>query len=350
MANLKYENIAVTAISVCVPKDFCINALNNNFLKEDIIKFSEATGVYEFRIANNQTTTADLAQQAAEKLFKETATSKDEIDVLIFVSQTPDYLNIPNTATLLQDKLGLSKQVIAFDVPLGCSGFVYGLSVVCAYMQNPSIRKGLLLFGDTPSKIVNKKDKSSALLFGDSAGAALLEKKEGSIIYFNLGTDGSGSNSIIIPEGGARNPFNDSSLIERKIEEDIVRKGCDIVLEGMDVFSFGITQAPKTVRELYNFVGISNEDIDYAVFHQANKMMNEMIRKKLKIETEKVPYSLEKYGNTSSASIPITMITELKYNSKCRANYLFCGFGVGLSWGSCYLPDSNINLIDLIEI
>jgi 3-oxoacyl-[acyl-carrier-protein] synthase-3 len=350
MANLSFENIALTALSVCVPKEKSINICNENFVKEDIEKFCEATGVYEFRLADKNTTTADMAQKAVEKLFEETLINKDEIDVLIFVSQTPDYLNIPNTATILQNKLGLSKQVLAFDVPLGCSGFVYGLSLVCAYMQNPNIRKGLLLFGDTPSKIVNKRDKSSALLFGDSGGAAILEKIAGSKLYFNLGSDGSGSNAIIIPQGGARVPFNKQTLNEKNIEDGIVRHGCDIVLEGMDVFSFGISQVPKTVKELYQFGNISNESIDFAIFHQANRMMNEMIRKKLKLETEKVPYSLEKYGNTSSSSIPITLVTELKQQSKRSTNYLICGFGVGLSWGSCYLPDANINLIDLIEI
>ena len=350
MANLSFENVALTALSVCVPKERRINTHNENFLKEDIAKFCEATGVYEFRLADNLTTTADMAQKAAEKLFEETLVNKDEIDVLIFVSQTPDYLNIPNTAIILQNKLGLSKEVLAFDVPLGCSGFIYGLNVVCAYMQNPNIRKGLLLYGDTPSKIVNKKDKSSALLFGDSGGAAILEKKVGSKLYFNLGSDGSGSSAIIIPEGGARVPFNKQTLIEKNIEDYVVRHGCDIILEGMDVFSFGISQAPKTVKELYEFVNISNESIDFAIFHQANKMMNEMIRKKLKLEAKKVPYSLEKFGNTSSTSIPITMVTELKKQSQKSTNYLICGFGVGLSWGSCYLPEANINLIDLVEI
>lgn len=351
MANFKVKNIALTGISVCVPKKKRVNSENNLFEKEDIQKFSQSTGVYEFRVANDNQTTADFGYEAASQLIQAMQIEKNQIDILVFVSQTPDYLNIPNTATILQNKLGLSKQCIAFDVPLGCSGFVYGMSIIAAFMQNPALKKGLLIYGDTPSKIVNKKDKSSALLFGDAGGAALFESTtKPSNFYFNLGSDGAGANAIIIKDGGFRNPFSEESLKEKEIEKDIIRRDCDIILDGMDVFSFGITQAPKTVKELFEYASISNENIDFALFHQANKMMNEMVRKKLKLETEKVPYSLKKFGNTSSASIPITIVTELKEKLRGSQNLMFCGFGVGLSWGSVYLTVENIKILDLIEL
>jgi 3-oxoacyl-[acyl-carrier-protein] synthase III len=140
-------------------------------------------------------------------------------------------------------------------------------------------------------------------------------------------------------------------LVEKEIEKDIIRTNCDIVLDGMDVFSFGISQAPKTVKELYQFANITNEEVDFAIFHQANLMMNEMIRKKLKLETEKVPYSLEKFGNTSSASIPLTMVTQLKSQlEKGKNSLLMCGFGVGLSWGTCFVETENLKVLDLIEL
>nr|WP_314865801.1 ketoacyl-ACP synthase III [uncultured Flavobacterium sp.] len=351
MANFKVENIAMTGVSVCVPKSKIYNCENLLFDKEDIAKFSQSTGVYEFREASVNQTTADFGFEAASRLIESMQIDRDEIDILIFVSQTPDYLNIPNTSTILQHKLSLSKQCISFDVPLGCSGFVYGMSVISAYMQNPTIKKGLLVFGDTPSKIVNKKDKSAALLFGDAGGCAIFEKSEkSSNFHFNLGSDGGGANSIIIKDGGFRNPFRMESLEEKVIEKDITRRDCDIVLDGMDVFSFGINQAPKTVKELFEFACITNEDVDYAIFHQANKMMNEMVRKKLKLEVEKVPYSLEKFGNTSSASIPLTLVTELIDKLHGDKKLLFCGFGVGLSWGTVILQTSNIKILDLIEI
>jgi 3-oxoacyl-[acyl-carrier-protein] synthase III len=352
MANLKINHVALTGLSVCVPKQKTINAQNTIFDAEDVAKFSASTGVYEFRTAPDNLTTADLGLEAAKQLLDEKGIDKSEIDILVFVSQTPDYLNIPNTAPILQHKLGLSKSCIAFDVPLGCSGFVYGMSIIASFMQNPAIRKGLLIFGDTPSKIVNPKDKSSALLFGDSAGCALFETSDQAApLYFNIGTDGGGANAIIIKDGGFRNPTTAASLIEKNIDKDVVRRDCDIVLEGMDVFAFGISQAPKTVKALYEFAQIGNDDIDYAIFHQANLMMNDMIRKKLKLSPEKVPYSLEKFGNTSSTSIPITMVTELKHQLENQSQkLLICGFGVGLSWASCYLETQNLTILDLIEL
>jgi 3-oxoacyl-[acyl-carrier-protein] synthase-3 len=352
MANFKIQNVSLTGIAVAVPKTKTVNLDNPFFSKEDVEKFTATTGVSEFRIADSAITTSDLGFEAAKQLVSEMNIDTNDIDVLIFVSQTPDYLNIPNTAPLLQDKLGLPKTCLAFDLPLGCSGFVYGLSTLASYMQNPAFKKGLLICGDTPSKIVGNEDKSAALLFGDASAAAILERVESnSAMHFNLGSDGSGYKAIIINEGGARNPFNENTLNVVDYGEGIKRNHCELALDGMDVFSFGITQVPKSVKELMAFADINTEAIDFAIFHQANKMMNEMICKKLKFEIEKVPYSLDKYGNTSSASIPVTMVTELKNQLRKGQNkLLFCGFGVGLSWGSCYLTTDNLTVLDLIEI
>jgi 3-oxoacyl-[acyl-carrier-protein] synthase-3 len=352
MANFKIQNVSLTGIAVAVPKTKKVNLDNPFFSKEDVKKFTATTGVSEFRIADAATTTSDLGFEAAQQLIAEMNIDTNDIDVLIFVSQTPDYLNIPNTAPLLQHKLGLPKTCLAFDLPLGCSGFVYGLSTLASYMQNPAFKKGLLICGDTLSKIVGNEDKSATLLFGDAAAAILLEREDSnSGMHFNLGTDGSGYKAIIINDGGARNPFNENSLAVVDYGDGIKRNQCELALDGMDVFSFGISQAPKSVKELVAFSDIKIEEVDFAVFHQANKMMNEMIRKKLKLETEKVPYSLGKFGNTSSASIPVTMVTELKNQLRKGQNkLLLCGFGVGLSWGSCYLTTDNLTVLDLIEM
>jgi 3-oxoacyl-[acyl-carrier-protein] synthase-3 len=352
MANFSIQNVKITGISVAVPSEKKNNIDNQYFPKEDIQKFIESTGVAEFRVANKNTTTSDLGFIAAEKLLAEMNIDKNDIDVLIFVSQTPDFQTIPNTAPILQNRLGLSKSCLSFDIPLGCSGYVYGLSTIATYLQNPTFKKGLLICGDTPSKIINAEDKSSALLFGDSAAATILERTEGKeLMAFNLGSDGSGYKAIIINDGGFRNQFNENSLNVVDYGEGIKRNNCQLTLDGMDVFGFGINQAPKTVKELYEFANITNEEVDFAIFHQANKMMNEMIRKKLKLEKEKVPYSLEKFGNTSSTSIPITMVTELQSKLQNGTKRLIlCGFGVGLSWGTCYLKTENLTVLNLIEV
>lgn len=352
MANFSITNVQMTGISVAVPKSRKSNLDNTFFSKEDIEKFIETTGVKEFRIAEKETTTSDLGFEAAKKLILEMNVDKNEIDVLIFVSQTPDYVNIPNTAPILQDRLGISKSCLAFDIPIGCSGFIYGLSTMASYLQNPAFKKGLLICGDTPSKIVNPEDKSSALLFGDAAAVAILERKDSCFgMKFNLGSDGSGYKAIIINEGGARKSFNENSLDVIDYGDGIKRNQCELVLEGMDVFGFGISQAPRTVKELYEFAGITDDNVDFYVFHQANLKMNEMIRKKLKLEKVKVPSSIEEFGNTSSASIPLTMVTELKNQiKKGRNKLLLCGFGVGLSWGTCYTETQDLTILDLIEI
>ena len=352
MANFSVKNVELKGVSICVPKKIAKNSENILFDAEEVSKFCKSTGIYEFRVVEKEVTTADLGFEAANRLLNEMDINREEIDILVFVSQTPDFANIPNTAPILQDRLKISNTCISFDIPLGCSGFVYGISVVSSFLQNEGFKKGLLIFGDTLSKVVNLKDKSTSLLFGDAAGAILLERDEvGKKMIFNLGSDGAGYKAIMIPDGGFRNQFNTGSLTEKDIEKDIVRTNCDLVLDGMDVFSFGITQVPKTVKELYAYANISNEEVDFAVFHQANLMMNEMIRKKLKLETEKVPYSLEKFGNTSSASIPLTMVTELKSQlEKGKNRLLLCGFGVGLSWGTCYLETENMKVLDLIEL
>lgn len=346
------DNVKMSGVSVAVPKMKIVNLENQNYSDDDIIKFITTTGVSEFRVAQTNITTSDLGFEAAKALIEEMNIEKSEFDVLVFISQSPDYFFIPNTAPILQNRLGLSKSCLCFDVPLGCSGYTYGISILSSYLQNKNFRRGLLICGDTSSKSINPLDKSAAMLFGDAASATIIEKtKDTNKIIFDLGTDGSGYNAIIIPEGGFRKQFNSETLIAKDYGDGIIRRGCDLHLDGMDVFSFGISETPKTVKAIYDYAGITNENVDYAIFHQANKMMNEMIRKKLKFEKEKVPYSLEKFGNTSSASIPVTMVTQLRNQLTFGLKrLLLCGFGVGLSWGTCFLQTENLCIPELIEL
>jgi 3-oxoacyl-[acyl-carrier-protein] synthase-3 len=170
-------------------------------------------------------------------------------------------------------------------------------------------------------------------------------------MHFHFGTDGSGYDAIIIPDGGYRNPFNEESLGEHTIEEGIIRNKSQLVLQGMDVFAFGIDKAPKSIVQLQEFFTIDDKTVDYYIFHQANLFMNEKIRKKLKLPQEKVPYSLKNFGNTSSASIPLTIVTELQSNCTNKPQSIIaCGFGVGLSWGSVHFSLNSITCSHLIEV
>ena len=351
MATFSVNNIAIKGISCCVPKNTERNIDLDILTQEEIQKFIDATGVEERRVVTKEICTSDLCCEAAEKLIKDLNWQKEEIEILVFVSQTADYI-LPVSAAILQDRLGLSTNCIAFDVPLGCSGYVYGISIIASMMKATGIKKGLLLAGDTSSKLLSKSDKSTIPLFGDGGSATAFELDEkADNLLFDLGTDGSGYKAIMIPDGGSRNRINEDSLKVVNIEEGISRNACNLVLDGMDVFGFGISQAPKTVNKLIEKFEIDEDAIDHFVFHQANLMMNKMIVKKLKLPVEKVPYSLKGFGNTSSTTIPLTIVTELKESlANNNKDLIICGFGVGLSWGTAKIKLDNVVISDLIEI
>jgi 3-oxoacyl-[acyl-carrier-protein] synthase-3 len=351
MAYTSINNTAIKGISACVPAEQREIKKLGMFSEEEANRFSQSTGVYNLRISPPETTTADLVSTAAEQLLKNLNWGKEEIDILIFVTQTPDYV-LPATSCVLQNKLGLSENTFVLDISLGCSGWVYGLLTISNLISSGGFKKGLLLVGDTISKICSPDDKSTYPLFGDAGTATALEFEPGcESLKFHWGVDGSSANAIIVPDGGFRNPFSEKSLIKQTIDEGISRAPKDLILEGMDVFSFGITKAPQSVNKLIENYQLNREQIDYYLFHQANFFMNEKIRKKLKIPAEKVPYSLKNYGNTSSATIPLTMVTELGNELRSdQKQIIACGFGVGLSWGSVCFQTNKITCSPLIEI
>jgi 3-oxoacyl-[acyl-carrier-protein] synthase-3 len=351
VATFSISNISIKGLACCVPKNIEKNEDISIMSGEEIEKFKYATGISERRVVDADTCTSDLCYNAAEKLIADLCWDKNDIEILVFVSQSADYI-LPVSATILQNRLGLSSNCIAFDVPLGCSGYVYGMSIVSSMMNSCNLKKGILLVGDTSTKLISKLDKSTLPLFGDAASAtAFIYDANADDILFDLGSDGSGAEAIIIKDGGARNRINNASLEYQCFDSGIERNNCHLVLEGMDVFSFGISQAPKTVNSLITKFEIDINSIDYFVFHQANLMMNNMIVKKLKIPTEKVPYSLFNFGNTSSATIPLTIVTNLANILKSeKKQLLFCGFGVGLSWGTVKVTFDKVFISNIIEI
>ncbi len=351
MALINISNVSIKGIAAAVPKSIVLNRDIKNLKSFDVEKFIQVTGIEERRVADINTTTADLCFVAAKKLAIDCKWNLADIDIIIFVSQTPDYI-LPATAVVLQDKLGVKKSCIAFDMMLGCSGYVYGLTVIANLLASGNLKKGLLLVGDTSSKLCAPSDKSTYPLFGDAGTATFIEYDTSaeditSILY----SDGSGKDTIMVAGGSNRNKFNANSLNLNKIEDGIERTELDLILDGMNVFSFGISEAPKVVTELLEAKGITENDVDSFVFHQGNFFMNEQIRRKLKLPKEKVPYSLKHFGNTSSATIPITIVTQLKAQlNKKNLSLILCGFGVGLSWGTMHVKLVNKLIIsDLIE-
>ncbi len=350
MACFSISNVAVKGISGAVPKKIFRNAEYDWISEKERQMLIKTTGVEERHVADFGMTTADLCEEATSKLLSELNWEKDSVDVLIFVSQSRDYL-VPATSCILQEKLGLSKTSIAFDVNMGCSGYVYGLSVISSMLSSGGLKRGLLLVGDISSQNTSYRDKSTFPLFGDAGTCTALEFQEGEQMHYNLQTDGKGYEAIIIRDGGCRNYASKESFEEEVIEEGIQRSKVQLELNGLDVFNFSLKEVKPNVVELLEFAQEEKEEVDYFVFHQANKLINESIRKKLKLPEEKVPYSLKEYGNTSSASIPITILAQIGEQLAQPNNKLvLSGFGVGLSWGSVLLSMDAINCLQIIEI
>ena len=351
MAFLEFKNVRIAGIAAGVPKNVSSNLhpdsdvlMSNDYSPEDYVK---TTGVMERR-TSWELTTSDLSYAAAEKLIADLGWDKNEIDALAFVSQTPDYI-LPATACILQDRLGLSKECMAFDVSLGCSGWVYGLSTI-AGLVGKGIKKALLLGGDARPRLKLEGEVRDPLFgcAGTATAVVFDENYEG--LKFHFGTDGSGFDAIITPDGGSRGQINPTSFNKEDVD-GLMKCRLQTRMKGMDVFSFGITTAPKSVKKLGERFGFDYLDYDYFVFHQANMKMNNMIAKKLKLAPDKVPSCMYHFGNTSSASIPLTIVTELK--GKCEntpAKFVCCGFGVGLSWGTVAFETNSMVISSLVEV
>jgi len=337
MAILKYNDIGIAAIAACVPSKVEYNKDLGYFMSEgEIQKAIQNIGIEERRVAEKDVCASDLCFKAAEKLMEDNNIDKSTIDALIFVSQTSDY-HQPATAPILQHRLGLSKDTLSFDINLACSGYVYGLSTAYAYACQPGINRVLLLVGETMSKIVSRRDKVNTPLFGDAGTATLVEKGEYGKSVFSLHSDGSGSEVMMIPDGGFRNPTTADSLAEETDANGDVRTRLQFRMDGMAVFNFGMSEEPRDVKNLLAEVGLELSQLDLLIYHQANKFMTDFFTKWLKFDKAKTPYSIRKFGNTSSASIPLTVVTELKEKYPERKNVIFSGFGAGLSWGSVLL-------------
>jgi 3-oxoacyl-[acyl-carrier-protein] synthase-3 len=349
MAFFTVTGMRIRGIAAAVPSNRERNLDYTPVTEAERNMLIKTTGIETRHVAHPGTATSDLCFSAAEKLIAELGWNKEEIALLIFVSQSPDHF-LPATSIILQDRLSLPKATAAFDINLGCSGFVYGLSVAASMVATGGFRKALLLSGDISTHGITPKDKSTWPLFGDAGTATALEYDPSSTSFFNLQSDGSGHQAIIIPDGGLRHPISDKTYIEEEAEKGVVRHRRNLWLNGLDVFNFSVREAPPNITALFQQAGISPEQPDYFVFHQANKLMNETIRKKLRVPPEKVPYSLPEFGNTSSASIPLTIASQLREQALSPKKWLLSGFGVGLSWASCYTETEKITCPEIIEI
>jgi 3-oxoacyl-[acyl-carrier-protein] synthase-3 len=351
MAIFSIPRINLSGWSAAVPKNKVSNWEYTPLTPSERKLLVKTTGVEERRMAPKGMTTSDLCFVAAEQLLQELSWDKKDIQLVVFLSQSRDYY-LPATAVILQDRLGLPKSCLAFDVGLGCSGYVYGLSIIGSLMATSGIKKGLLMVGDISTASCAYEDKSTYPLFGDAGTVTAMEYNEqAEPMHYNLNSDGSGYKAIMIPDGGVRNRVTEQSFEQKEYEGGIRRSNIDLALSGLDVFNFSVTAVPPSIYDLMAYLNSTTQDYDYFLMHQANKLMNETIRKKMTFAIDQVPYSIQQFGNTSSASIPLTMVTKLREELSTKPlSLLLSGFGVGLSWGVVSLSTRPGVCCKLIEV
>lgn len=350
MSFLTAKNVRIAGVSAAVPSRVEeVRSMTNLFSAEEAEKFIASTGVVS-RHVSQKLLSSDLCVAAAEKAIADLGWEKSSVEGLVVVTQCPDFSR-PSNATLIQDRLGLSKECAALCISFGCSGWIYGMQSASGLIAM-GLRRVLLCCGEG-IQAYNPLDKSTYPLFGSVGTCTALEFDEtASDIKFHLGTDGSGWRAIHMPDGGYRNPFNEKSCVLQEFEGGIRRTRLNTALEGMDVFTFGISQPPKSINALCEHFEIDINNIDYLLLHQANMFLNSKIAKKVKVPEEKCPHNIEEFGNSSSGTLPCLMTTRLQKDLESgRLRLMGCAFGVGLSWGSIYFETfkpvvSNLVLVE----
>jgi len=329
---------SIKAIAYYLPEEELTNEdLNQSFPEWSADKISNKTGIFGRKISSSLEFSSDMAIKAAEKLFSESDIDRNKIDFIILCTQSPDYF-LPTTACILQHKLGIPTTAGALDFNLGCSGYVYGLSLAKGLIYANIASNILLITSETYSKFINDRDKSNRTLFGDAAAATLITSELGvcEIGDFVLGTDGSGAENLIVKNGGMRNRVLNGENIEK--EGEFVRNDNNLFMDGGEIFKFTARAVPDLVSSILTKTNHTIDDIDLFVFHQANEFMLNFIRKKIKIPEEKFYVYLKNCGNTVSSTIPIAL-SEAIFEGRIKSSdlVLIAGFGVGYSWGSTIL-------------
>ena len=298
------------------------------------------TGVAVRGVAGANETASDLGVAAGKRLFESGACGPDEIDFLLFCTQSPDYFT-PTSACVMQDRLGLKTSCGAIDFNQGCSGYVYGLALAKSLIEAGTASNVLLITADTYTKFINRRDRSIRTLFGDGAAATLVASVEAESEMIGplvLGTDGRGATEIIVPAGGLRCPPTADTAIEREDDAGNWRSAENLYMNGADVFSFALRTVPPAIDQLLQKSGLAMDQVDFFVLHQANKFILERLRGKMKIPAEKFWIDMENCGNTVSSTIPIALesaIEQKRVNPGDRVALV--GFGVGYSWGAAMI-------------
>jgi 3-oxoacyl-[acyl-carrier-protein] synthase III len=331
----------IKAISYYLPEKRLDNeTIAKEFPEWSIEKIAQKTGIHTRHIADKNELSSDLGIASAKKLFQEYNIDPKEIDFVLFCTQSPDYF-LPTTACYIQNELGIPKSSGAFDFNLGCSGFIYGLSIAKGLIETEQASNVLLITAETYSKFIHPKDKSVKTIFGDAAASTLVSAVEGAenkIGPFIFGTDGQGGKNLIVKAGGLRFPKTDESGTDFTDEYGNVRNDNSLFMNGSEIFNFSLREVPPVIEKLYTKANLTEKDISLFIFHQANKYMLDFLRKKIKISEDKFYEYLAEVGNTVSSSIPIALKNAIIEGKVAKNdNLILVGFGVGYSWGGCII-------------
>ena len=332
--NAIIENVQIKAVNAWLPEEVLeLSLLSSQYGEAEVASIMKTTGVECVHIAPKDMTSSDMCLKSAEKLFEQDGFDKSQIDGLVFVSQTTDWI-LPATSVSLQDRLGLSNDTICIDVHYGCSGYIYGLLQAATWIAIGACKNVLVLAGDTTSQMINPNDKSLKMVFGD-CGTATIVSVGKNRMGFRINSDGSGADRLIVPAGGFRLPVSEETSMLEWDEDKNGRTKNDLFMDGMAIFNFAITKVKKQVKDLMEDMAWAKEDVGFYGLHQANEFMVNYVRKSLKADEALTPINVRNYGNTGPATIPLLLSDvcsgEHKYD---LSKTIMCGFGVGLSWGS----------------
>lgn len=353
MASTKFEQVAVRGVVTAVPGDpIDIRQLGGAFDAGEVEKIAKTVGLAHVHRVDTRTTAGDLCVAAAERLLADLDWPRESVDGIIMVTQTPDHF-LPATACVAHGTLGLADGCFAFDVGLGCSGYVYGLWMASQFIAGGSATRVLVLAGDTISRTISPEDKSVAMLFGDAGSATAVERDPSAEpVAFVLGTDGRGSANLSIPAGGFRERPGIASSVRATDESGSARAPAELYMDGLAIFNFTLQRVPELVRGTLCARGWEMSDVDAFLFHQANGFILGKIGKKLGIAPERAPVNIQRYGNTSMASIPLLLTDDMRdaVRGDAPMRVVLAGFGVGYSWAGAALSLSRLASASVIRV
>ncbi len=348
--NCIFQNIEVRGVAAALPAQVLeLSSLSAEYGAVEVQRIIASTGVEAVRVAPSNVTASDLCECAARELLRGMNVSPADVDGIVFVSQTPDYI-LPATSVTLQHRLGLPTGVPAFDIPYGCSGYIYGLFQAALLIHSGACRQVLVCAGDTILRFINPKDRSVRMVFGDAGSATLVARGTGTAA-FTIYSDGSGAEQLIIPAGGCRLPKSSATAKESVAADGNTRSAENIFMNGAEIMNFALREVPKVIDEVLALAGWPKESVGIYGLHQANKFMVDYLAKKARLPKGSAPVGMARTGNAGPASIP-QMLTAVRdeFPPERRARAVFCGFGVGLSWGACAVELGSTVILPPVEM